>query len=92
METATACGHAMVALHKQRGHENRLQEKGHRTGIRCRIGLTSPGTKAGVRHCSAMMMGGRFRVGMIDDAGNREERQDQVESCQRGRTSRKRCL
>lgn len=91
VEGSAAIDDAMVAIHTERGHENGLKQQGHGAGIRCRIGLTRPRTKAGMRNSSAMVMGNRLRIGMVDDTRHGEQRQDQIESCQRCRTAGKRC-
>ena len=70
MEAHASRDDGMAALDNKRRHEKRLQKKRHRAGIRCRIRLTGPGTETGVRDRSAVVMGGRFRIGMIDYAGD----------------------
>lgn len=85
METAPACDDGMAVFDKERCHNKRLQEQRDGPRIRGRIRLTGPGTEAGMRHRSAMVVGGRFRIGMIEDAGDRKDGEYQIEASERGR-------
>lgn len=88
---AAARNDGVAALDEEGRHEQRLQYQRNRAGIRGWIRLTGPGAEAGMGDRSAMMVSGRFRIDMIDYAGDGKDGQDQVEPCQHCRRSGNRC-
>ena len=45
METGAAGNDGVIVLDSDRDHEERMKHEDGSPGIRCRIGLTGPGTK-----------------------------------------------
>lgn len=84
METAASLDDGVAAFNEERRHEQRLQEQRDGACVRGRTRVTGPGTEAGMRHRSTVVMGGRFRVGMSEHAGDREDGENEIEASQRG--------